>query len=420
MLLKGLSIQSDLFRLSMKDVAQLYEYWCFLKIHELLGRKYELVKQDVIKLNRSGLFVTLDRTQNARMEYRNPKNGERFTLYYNALPKGDRSQTISQRPDNILTLKKQESDVEYKYIFDAKYRLNPAYENTSYRRDYGTPGPQEDDINTMHRYRDAIVYENGGSKEYERSMFGAYVLFPYPNEGEYQEHPFYKSIERVNVGAFPLLPNATILLEKFLDEIIQDSPEKAYERSSRPRGTTEYYANRLAGRMVLVGALSHENQIQDALKYGFYHTPLANISDHQYLAQLQYVAIYQSIAKFGREHAGIYRYGKLKEWKVLPRSEITEIPSRRGATHELYVKFKVEEWLPMSKPILPGGYGVKSILFTSQYMFERAREVAELRLENEADLRDWREKRRAGRVKVSLDREFADLAERVLGIEIES
>lgn len=35
MLLKGLSIQNDLFRLSMKDLAQLYEYWCFLKIHHL-------------------------------------------------------------------------------------------------------------------------------------------------------------------------------------------------------------------------------------------------------------------------------------------------------------------------------------------------------------------------------------------------
>src|SRR5690606_34899761 len=59
MIMKGLSIQSDLFRLSMKDVAQLYEYWCFLKINQLLSKKYELVRQDIIKLNRNGLFVTL-------------------------------------------------------------------------------------------------------------------------------------------------------------------------------------------------------------------------------------------------------------------------------------------------------------------------------------------------------------------------
>jgi predicted component of viral defense system (DUF524 family) len=35
-LMKGLAIQSDSFRLSTKDLAQLYEYWCFLKIHQLL------------------------------------------------------------------------------------------------------------------------------------------------------------------------------------------------------------------------------------------------------------------------------------------------------------------------------------------------------------------------------------------------
>ena len=30
-----------------------------------------------------------------------------------------------QKPDNILTLRKMETLTEYKYVFDAKYRLNP-------------------------------------------------------------------------------------------------------------------------------------------------------------------------------------------------------------------------------------------------------------------------------------------------------
>ena len=53
MLMKGLSIQSDLFRISMKDLAQLYEYWCFLKFISLFSHKYELVSQDLIKVNRT-------------------------------------------------------------------------------------------------------------------------------------------------------------------------------------------------------------------------------------------------------------------------------------------------------------------------------------------------------------------------------
>ncbi|MBW5447629.1 DUF2357 domain-containing protein [Cohnella sp. CFH 77786] len=406
LLMKGLSIQNELFRLSMKDLAQLYEYWCFLKIHDLLSRKYELVSQNVIKLNRGGLFVTLDRTKDARMVYRNPKNGEQFTLYYNSLPSGDRSQTVSQRPDNVLTLRKQHSAIEYKYVFDAKYRINPAYEGTSYRRNYLTPGPQEEDINTMHRYRDAIVYESSEGeerREYERTMFGAYVLFPFPNEEEYRQHPFYRSIELVNVGAFPFLPSATSLVEQFLDELIMDSPEKAYERATQQRGTKEYYADKLAGKNVLVGALSHKDQLRDLQEHRFYHVPLKQFADHGELAKLEYVAIYQSIATFGRERAGIYLYGRIKSWSVLPREQIREIPSRRGATTELYVKFDVEEWLIRDRPILPGKHGVHRVLLTSEYIFGRAEELAELRLESEEQLRDWREKRRRGKVNVKWD-----------------
>ncbi|WP_028545802.1 restriction endonuclease-like protein [Paenibacillus taiwanensis] len=418
-LMKGLAIQNDLFRLSMKDLAQLYEYWCFLKIHELLSRKYELVKQDIIKLNRSGLFVKLKRGNASKIVYRHPQNGEEFILYYNALPSGDGSRTTGQQPDNVLTLKKRDSTVEYKYIFDAKYRINPAYEGTSYQRKYKEPGPQEEDINTMHRYRDAIVAGlRADDKELERSMFGAYVLFPYADEQKYQEHHFYKSIDLVNVGAFPLLPNSTSLLETFLDEIILDSPEKAYERSTQPRGTKEYYADKLAGQTVLVGALSHENQLRDLRRFGFYHVPLQHFSKHGTLSQLEYVAIYQSIKRFGREQAGITLYGKVKTWKVLPRHEIHEIPSRRGATNELYVKLTVEEWLEREERIVPGGHGVKSVLLTSKYIFDRAVEVAELRLETEAQLRDWREKRRQGKISVKWDDYHVDRATRLESLEL--
>lgn len=418
MLMKGLSIQSDLFRLSMKDLAQLYEYWCFLKIHHLLNKKYELLKQDIIKVNRNGIFVTLDKSQKAKMVYRNPKSGEEFTLYYNSLPSGDRSPTLSQRPDNVLTLKKKDAAVEYKYIFDAKYRVNPAYEGTPYFEKYKAPGPEEDDINTMHRYRDAIVYIDKGDREYERSMFGAYVLFPYHDEEKFQEHRFYKSIELINVGAFPFLPQSTELMERFLDEIILDSPEKAYERSTRPRGTKEYYVNKLTGKNVLVGALSKKEQLEAALSEKFYHTPLKNITNHKVLTQLEYVALYQSLNLFGRDgHVGIHYFGEVLDWKVVPRKDITQIPISRGNGDELYVVFRVKEWSKRTAPILPGGHGIYRILYTSKYIFDRAQEVSELRLETEEELQLWREKRRTGKVKVHLDREHVDLASRVVSIE---
>ncbi|TCP58194.1 hypothetical protein EV586_102647 [Tumebacillus sp. BK434] len=247
LLTKGLSLQGDFYQMSLKDVAQLYEYWCFLKIHELLKAKYDLVSQNILRVDRKGVFVRLDKKRSASVTFRNPQNGERFTLFYNALPKGDISRnhpTLSQKPDNVFALKKHNSPIEYKYVFDAKYRLNPAYSGTDYQSWYKTPGPEEEDINTMHRYRDAILSEEGGS--FERSMFGAYVLFPYHNEAEFAEHHFYKSIKKVNIGALPFLPNSTELMEQFLDDLINDTPEQAFERSLSQRGSAAYYTNKLS------------------------------------------------------------------------------------------------------------------------------------------------------------------------------
>ncbi|MHA6533703.1 DUF2357 domain-containing protein [Paenibacillus sp. BAC0078] len=413
LLLKGLSIQGDLLRLSMKDVAQLYEYWCFLKLNQLLGQKYKLVKQDIIKVNRNGIFVTLDRSQSAKMVYENLVNGEQFILYYNAIPGSDKTPTLSQRPDNVLTLKKKDAGKikEYKYVFDAKYRLNPAYEGTSYHQKYGQPGPEEDDINTMHRYRDAIVYQEKGSGEYERSMFGAYVLFPYPDEERFKTHRFYKSIELMNIGALPFLPNSTSLVEQFLDEIIQDSPEKAFERSTRPRGTREYYADQLAGKNVLVGSVTGPEQVEVARRHSFYHVPLRNLSDAKILTQIEYVAMCQSRRKFfDPAKTGIHWVGKVAGWKVVKRKEIKEITPETYKEERDYVRFEVEEWIPLKPHIALGGQGIYKLLFTSKYILDRALEIAELRLETEEDLREWREKRRKGKVKVKLDHdEYVDL-----------
>ncbi|RNB92483.1 DUF2357 domain-containing protein [Brevibacillus fluminis] len=416
MLLKGLAIQDDLFQLSLKDLATLYEYWCFLKIHQLLGQKYELVSQDIIKLDYSGIFVTLKKSAKSTVTYRNPHNGEIFELNYNQLHRGP---TLAQKPDNVLTLRKLETSTEYKYVFDAKYRLNPAEPGTSYHKIYdGLPGPEEDDINTMHRYRDAIVHEEKDSGRFERTMFGAYVLFPYPDEEKYKKHHFYKSIKEVNVGAFPFMPGSTKLVEEFLDEIILDSPENAYERAVRPKGSKEYYDNKYSKKNVLVGCMSREEQLEIALHHKFYHTPLENITNHKLLTQLEYVALYQSKKFFGqtKEIVGVKYYGKIRDWKIVKRGEITVIPSKHNPPDKLYVVFEIEEWVAREQVILPSGHGVQSIAFTSNYIFDRALEISELKLENEEELLLWREARRRGRVEVKLDHEHIDYAKKVIRV----
>lgn len=238
LLMRGLSLTTDIFSISLKDLAQLYEYWCFIKLNSILKKKYVPVHQDIVKWNGNGLFVTLVKGENAsRVKYKTQDGQEEITLSYNeAYQKNGemgKTATVSQKPDNVFKLEKNNgSKNKYEYVFDAKYRLDNSKE---YVDTYGTAGPKDGDINTMHRYRDAIVYTDNGEK-YERRMFGAYVLFPYRDEEGFKNNTFYKSIAKVNVGAFPFLPSATSTLEKFLDELIEEKPEQAMERATMPLG----------------------------------------------------------------------------------------------------------------------------------------------------------------------------------------
>ena len=114
----------------------------------------------------------------------------------------------------------------------------------------------------MHRYRDAIVYERG-IDQYQRSMFGAYVLFPYSNEQEYSAHRFFKSIDEVNIGGLPFLPSATKLVSNLLDQLVADSPDSAFERAVLPRGIESKLAKvDWNNKDVMVGALSNTKNIR--------------------------------------------------------------------------------------------------------------------------------------------------------------
>ena len=302
--------------------------------------------------------------------------------------------TTNQKPDNMLTLKKENATVEYQYVFDAKYRLNPAVPGSDYYIKYHKPGPQEDDINTMHRYRDAILYYRGG--EITKTVFGAYILFPY-RDGEYyagmkdgEPHDFYSSIEKVNIGGLPFLPGETGLVESFLDELILDSPDTAFERVVPQAGTKSYYEQKFRPRTVLVGVVKNEKQLRANIDNGFYHIPYPLVKKTCF--NIDYVALYQPATAFGGD-AGIRYYGSIDEMEVVRRKDIIELPKE---SEKLYVKFKVSDWKTLGSPITPAGYGVRSHLYTTLYLLEKARELPELSLMSEEEIRLWKELRRLG------------------------
>lgn len=374
MMQRGLSVHGDVFRMSHKDTAQLYEYWCFIKLVTLMKRNYRLASSDIIQVDHTGVTISLVKGKKSEVKFMNPRTGEMITLAYN--PGEQNTQTVNQKPDNVLTLEKMGSSVPYKYIFDAKYRIennpsDPFYPDTR-------PGPKVGDINTMHRYRDSIVYESDTPSRFmfEKTMFGAYVLFPYNDpDGEYKNHRFYKSIETVNIGGLPFLPGTTELLENFLAELVADSSESAFERASLPRGIEERLAKvDWAVRDVMVGSLGSVAQFDDNVKRRYYYVPAKYVEDSD--LPIHYIALYQSKNRF-KEYAGIRYYGEVTYMKKVKRKDI-DFPMSRNNGEELYYAFRIKEWKTLPTPIAVKDEWVNEPKFTSLFLLEHCQQSFEL------------------------------------------
>ena len=395
MLQRSLSVNGDVFKMSPKDTAQLYEYWCFIKLFSLLKKEYHLASPDIIKVDNTGITVSLVKGNKSTARFINPNTGEVIKLVYN--PGESKTQTVNQKPDNVLELEKNGTEVSYKYVFDAKYRIenNP---DSNFYPDL-KPGPKVDDINTMHRYRDSIVYENKQSKfTFEKTMFGAYILFPYDNEEQYKEHRFYKSIDTVNIGGLPFLPGSTKLVQKLLGELINDSKESAFERVTLPRGIEEKLAKvDWSKRDVLVGVFRSKEQFDMCFDGKYYYTPANEYIEKR--LPIHYVALYETNemykkAKINRK--GQIRYvGEAIRVALVKRSSIN-VPMTKNNPDELYYKIIVREWKDITesnesgKPIQPKESGFV-VDFTNMFLLEHSEYVQELRFKDEEEYRFYTE-----------------------------
>lgn len=391
MMQRGLSVHGDFFRISVKDTAQLYEYWCFIKLFTLLKQHYRLVSPDIIKIDNSGITVTLVKGKQSKACFINPKTGEQISLIYN--PGETKTQTVNQKPDNVLELEKKGTKVSYKYVFDAKYRIEKEPESPFYPDPNNNPGPKVDDINTMHRYRDSIVYENEQSKfTFEKTMFGAYILFPYEDEELYKNHHFYKSIESVNIGGLPFLPGATSLVQKLLDELISDSKESAFERTTLPRGIEEKLAVfDWKKKDVLIGTFRSRQQFDICFDKNFYYIPVKQVTKDR--LPIRYVALYQTKNKFGAD-AGIRYYGEVLRTTVVCRKEIREVPLTHANGEERYYRFAIRNWKTLEKTIHPKEHGFPCD-YTNLFLLQHSEFVPELLIESQEEYRFYSELKRS-------------------------
>lgn len=233
LLRRAYSLKDGIYRLQSKDIATLYEIWCFIEVSHIVRDQLGITPEDMEHRNRmemNGVFTwELGKGEHSRILFR--KDGvELAELVYN--PKhttweNDRTgiknlvvPTVPQKPDIVLQLSKDDvqKGMKMTYLFDAKYRIDGKVN--------GVDSPPDDAINQMHRYRDAIYYKenNEGNAALKKEVIGGYILFPGDGEpADVQVANFYKTIGQVNIGAFPLRPKDErnrILLEHFIHELI--------------------------------------------------------------------------------------------------------------------------------------------------------------------------------------------------------
>ena len=261
MLQKALDTTQTGFSAGHRPISALYEFWCFLRIADLLERDFGLGRPEgrIEGARKYGdLFEEPDPERMGQatlsaLSYDFPEmEGLRARLLYqqNYGEKGEGGDLAfynPQRPDIVLVVER--GGETFTYLFDAKYRIDTRE---------GLDASPAEPINDMHRYRDAILYRSQeGERRLSRQVVGAYVL--YPGRPLPQSYDYAGLIREENIGAIPLLPGEEggAALKAFLGEILaKRTPEEHLGADIPTRGTTVVVApdvGRFLARDVVYG-----------------------------------------------------------------------------------------------------------------------------------------------------------------------
>ena len=254
---KSFSLNDGLYRMETKDIATLYEIWCFIQVEQVVRELTGTEPEQHSRAELSGLFTyNLGKGEHSKIVFRqgdvtlaelvyNPRHDERTDDIRGI---GDMaSLTVPQKPDIVLQLTKDDlqQGMKLTYLFDAKYRLEKTADGDV---------PPDDAINQMHRYRDAIYFDRQRHDEaLKKEVIGGYILFPGRMDATSR---FRRSVDEVNIGAFPMRPGDAqhALLADFIRELLERHAVDIVEQVIPQKGTTLAVKSR-----VLVGMVKGDN-----------------------------------------------------------------------------------------------------------------------------------------------------------------
>ena len=368
LLRRAYSLNDGMYRLQSKDIATLYEIWCFIVVShivkEQLGKDIDVDHRNRMEMN--GVFTwELGKGEHSRILFRkdgvelaelvyNPKHTEKendsISMEHLVVP------TVPQKPDIVLQLSKDdlEKGMKMTYLFDAKYRIND-------RTNEGVDTPPDDAINQMHRYRDAIYYKDNQNADgkLKKEVIGGYILFPGNGDPlEVAKAKFQQSLDEVNIGAFPLRPNDKDnrrLLEEFIQKLIGSSASKILDEAIPQKGL--HYTESEPVYFVISGTKKENPEDWEKLHQGVSCRFCCGFKGPREDVDLQSIRFLAPV--FDHQFCGFYKV------KAVRTKELSD------SQYPVRVEFELTEYTPLSSPVIFGIPNTpRGVPFTHRDFFE--------------------------------------------------
>lgn len=381
----GLRLEGNALNLSLKNIAELYEYWCYLAIVKLLANSCNeiLPLDELIEIQHSGLKVRLQQGQETRTRFRLGET--RIDLLYN--PHLRQNALLTHKPDILLEVRKPNWPV-MRAVLDAKYRIDPSQ---SVREQMGLPAPPQDAINVLHRYRDAILDEECllGSQEpptLARSVIQGVALYPYvvQDEQEFPQSKLNQVFKRIGIGALPLVPTQTHYLAGWLQAFVSSQPWELAQTNFP--AVLQPALRQAASEGILIGPLNG-NYAKEHFAWlkasKSYYIPYIN-PEHGRQWRVRWIALYLP-KELQTDGIGAVAFrGKVRYIEVVDREKIAT-PWQSRHSQENVILYHVETWEPI-RPI-PNSNQVASGPMTqrrwsTRLALECAENLSELSLES--------------------------------------
>ena len=342
---RGIDLYHGAANIGTLQIWEIYELWCFIKMKKLVAEVMGIDRKqpDYESLVTEPRGTLLNPFTDSSLEhvvmfrYPTPKDedddkrkaqleahaGDIVTLHYQhtfnrtsdngVYGMGIHTATTEQRPDIVLNISRESGEVVLTYLYDAKYRVinDSALDKDFEQQDIdenrllggvGGDYPPTDAINQMHRYRDAIYYSKEQEKYRSKEVIGGYILFPGRGDDEHVRNRYYcTSLEDVNIGAFPLLPNAdknqegSLLREHLYKILMENATTESHVAKAKPQRTLAYVSEEekagMISDLVMIARAGSDEKRNWTFENCWYNIPIDKIADSPIL-QAKYLLLF--------------------------------------------------------------------------------------------------------------------------------